>query len=85
MLITSWQRVHVSFYFFFLSKRATSSQILSFALISFVSSEEDKELDSNKLQSFAKNILLFCKKVGKGAKAPPPHLRPPSDAVPIFW
>ena len=39
--------------------------------------KEDKELDSNKLKSFAKNIMLFCKKVG-WAKAPP------SDAVPAF-
>ena len=62
--------MQVSFYFFFPSKRATLWYILSiFTQILFlVCSKEEKELDSNKLKSFAKNILLLFQKVG--AKAP---------------
>ena len=51
-------------YLCFLSKRAAPSQILSFILIAFACSKEDKELDSKKLKSFAKNILLLCQKMG---------------------
>ena len=86
-LLRQSQRMHVSFYFFFLCKRATLwyndvnrnisptilrqksyqfffSLFLSLLLVRLfllVWSKEDKELDSNKLKSFAKNTLLFCK------------------------
>ena len=53
---------------YYKSKKAINSFSLYFYLFLlrfflFVSSKEDKELDSNKLKSLAKNILLFCKKV----------------------
>ena len=90
--------MHVSYYFFFLYKRATPwyndvnrnislqkkstilrqksyqfffSLSLSLLLLRFfllVCKKEDKKLDSNKLKSFAKSILLFCKKMGWGLK-----------------
>ena len=50
----------------FLAKE-TRPGIFSIFLLRFfllVCSKEYKELDSNKLKYFAKNILLFCKKLG---------------------
>ena len=57
-LLRQKQRVHVSFYFFFLSKRGTPNIFCLFWLRLFflVCSKEDKKLlDSNKLKYFAKN------------------------------
>ena len=67
MLITSIAACARVFLFSsFLTKEPRHDIFCLFLLRIFllVCSKEDKELDSNKLKSFAKNILLFWKKVG---------------------
>ena len=67
----------------FLGKEPRPDIFCLFLLRSFllVCSKGDKELDSNKLKSFGKNILLHCKKWIGGGEAKAPTARPETPCL----
>ena len=57
--------VYTCLFVFVLSEQKSRALTDSFFYFDcFACSKEDKELDSKKLKSFAKNILLLCQKMG---------------------